>query len=75
MTLSARILDRFAMTSSVMPSAKYASAEDLAAEKRRELRLRAAGYTVVRLLWSDLDRPTRVRGLVEAALQADRAAR
>jgi very-short-patch-repair endonuclease len=55
--------------------AKYGSAEDLAAEKRRELRLRAAGYTVVRLLWSDLDRPARVRGLVEAALRADRAAR
>lgn len=53
---------------------KYASAEELAAEKRRELRLRSAGYTVVRLLWSDLDRPARVRALVEAALQADRSA-
>ncbi|MGD8199574.1 hypothetical protein ACQE98_02805 [Ornithinimicrobium sp. W1679] len=53
---------------------KYASAEELAAEKRRELRLRAAGYTVVRLLWSDLDRPAKVRALVDAALQADLSA-
>ena len=53
---------------------KYATAEELAAEKRRELRLRAAGYTVVRLLWSDLDRPEKVRALIEAALQSDRSA-
>ncbi|ANS78966.1 hypothetical protein SGUI_1570 [Serinicoccus hydrothermalis] len=47
---------------------KYATAEDLAAEKRRELGLRRAGYVVVRLVWSDLRHPGRVRALVEAAL-------
>ncbi|MDT0214568.1 hypothetical protein Q9R29_11790 [Rothia sp. ARF10] len=40
-------------------------------EKRREDRLRAAGYRVVRVTWRDLDRPealtARVRGLLAAA--------
>lgn len=47
---------------------KYATAEDLAAEKRRELGLRRAGYVVVRLVWADLSHPGRVRALVDAAL-------
>lgn len=41
--------------------------EALAAEKRREDRLRAAGYEVVRLTWADLDRPDRVARLVREA--------
>ncbi|MFK5688543.1 hypothetical protein ACI3EY_02660 [Ornithinimicrobium sp. LYQ92] len=51
---------------------KYASPEDLVAEKRRELRLRRAGYTVVRLVWADLDHPGRIRAMVEAALASER---
>lgn len=51
---------------------KYASADDHAAEKRRELRLQREGYTVVRLVWADLEQPARVRALIEAALEADR---
>lgn len=50
---------------------KYAAAdgrEALAREKRREDRLRAAGYEVVRLTWADLDDPERVSRLVRAAL-------
>jgi very-short-patch-repair endonuclease len=39
----------------------------LAEEKRREDRLRAAGYEVVRLTWRDLRDPGRVAGLLEAA--------
>ena len=42
-------------------------------EKAREDRLRAQGYEVVRLVWSDLASPERVRSLVEAAIRrADR---
>lgn len=51
---------------------KYASVDDLVAEKRRELRLRRAGYTVVRLVWADLDRPGRIRVMIEAALASER---
>lgn len=51
---------------------KYTSPEHLRAEKRRETRLVRAGYRVVRLLWSDLDRPDRVRRLIEEALAASR---
>lgn len=51
---------------------KYASHEDLVAEKRREMRLRRAGYVVVRLVWSDLGRPDRVRALIEGARAAAR---
>lgn len=40
----------------------------LAAEKRREDRLRALGFVVVRLTWSDLDRPERVAVLMRHAL-------
>lgn len=53
---------------------KYVTQADLAAEKRRELSLLRAGYTVVRIVWSDLDNPTRVRALLEDALAADRRA-
>jgi very-short-patch-repair endonuclease len=53
---------------------KYEGAEGreaLAREKRREDRLRAAGYEVVRLTWADLARPDRVARLVrEAAARA-----
>lgn len=56
---------------------KYADAEGraaLVAEKRREDRLRALGYEVVRLTWSDLTDPARVARLLrEARWRADRA--
>jgi hypothetical protein len=39
----------------------------LAREKRREDRLRAMGYEVVRLVWSDLADPQRVWRLIRAA--------
>lgn len=42
--------------------------EALAAEKRREDRLRARGFVVVRLTWADLDRPERVASLMRHAL-------
>ena len=50
---------------------KYEGAEGrraLAAEKRREDRLRARGFAVVRLTWADLDRPDRVAALMRHAL-------
>lgn len=53
---------------------KYTSPETLINEKRRELQLQRAGYVVVRLVWADLAQPARVRGLVEAAIAADRRA-
>lgn len=40
----------------------------LAAEKAREDRLRAAGYAVVRLVWTDLDQPERVLAMVQQAM-------
>lgn len=46
---------------------KYAGADGrgaLVSEKRREDALRALGYRVVRLTWSDLRRPERVRALL-----------
>ena len=49
---------------------KYAGAdgrEALAREKTREDRLRALGFEVVRLTWSDLDRPEQVAQLVRKA--------
>lgn len=45
---------------------KYASHDDLVREKQREDRLRALGYTVVRLTWSDLANPAGVRAKVLA---------
>lgn len=41
--------------------------EALAAEKRREDRLRAAGYEVVRLTWADLQAPSRLALLLRQA--------
>lgn len=49
---------------------KYAGADGrraLAREKHREDRLRALGYEVVRLVWSDLSHPERVWRLVQSA--------
>lgn len=49
---------------------KYEAADGraaLAPEKRREDRLRAAGYEVVRLTWADLDRPERIAMLIRQA--------
>lgn len=42
-------------------------AQALAAEKRREDRIRALGYGVVRLVWGDLFHPSRVREAIERA--------
>lgn len=53
---------------------KYGSAQDLWEEKRREDRIRALGWEVVRLTWADLQHPQRVRALVEAALARAAAA-
>lgn len=47
---------------------KYGGHEDLVAEKRRELRLQREGYVVVRLVWSDLAHPERIRSLIQSAL-------
>jgi len=50
---------------------KYAGADGrqaLAAEKRREDRLRAAGYQVVRLTWADLHHPDRVARAIRQAM-------
>lgn len=52
---------------------KYAGVEGgvaLAAEKRREDRLRALGYAVVRLTWADLAKPQRVAAMLRRALAA-----
>lgn len=48
---------------------KYESKEDLLAEKRREDDLRRRGYLMVRIMWSDLARPERVRELIEEKLR------
>ncbi|MFC7489624.1 MULTISPECIES: type IV toxin-antitoxin system AbiEi family antitoxin domain-containing protein [unclassified Knoellia] len=40
----------------------------LAAEKRREDRLRSMGFVVVRLVWSDLEHPERVAALMNRAV-------
>lgn len=55
---------------------KYADAgvESLVREKRREDRLRRLGWTVIRFVWSDLDRPRMILALVRAAIAQDRAA-
>lgn len=47
---------------------KYASAEDLAAEKIREDSLRAEGFIVVRVVWSELFDETAVAAKIRAAL-------
>ncbi|GAA5164774.1 DUF559 domain-containing protein [Ornithinimicrobium tianjinense] len=50
---------------------KYTDREALLLEKRREMGLQRAGYTVVRLVWADLSSPAKVRAMLEAALAAD----
>ncbi|WP_051510434.1 type IV toxin-antitoxin system AbiEi family antitoxin domain-containing protein [Intrasporangium oryzae] len=47
---------------------KYANPRDLFEEKQREDALRRAGWTVVRLVWADLDHPDRVRARVLDAI-------
>lgn len=47
---------------------KYGDNADLVQEKRREDRLRALGYEVVRITWSDLSRPDRVIADINRAL-------
>lgn len=50
---------------------KYAGAdgkEQLAKEKEREDRLRALGWTIVRIVWNDLVNVRRIRSLVDAAI-------
>lgn len=48
--------------------AKYQSRDDLVAEKRREDRLRALGFTVVRWTWDDIvSRPGEVAARIRAA--------
>lgn len=50
---------------------KYEGADGkaaLAKEKRREDRMRALGFVVVRLTWADLDRPERVAQLLQRAV-------
>lgn len=54
---------------------KYTDAEVLRAEKRREQALRRAGWTVLRLTWSDLQDAVAIRRLVEAAIADDRRRR
>jgi very-short-patch-repair endonuclease len=52
---------------------KYAGSQGpaaLAAEKRREDRLRALGYAVVRLTWADLANPDRAAAMLRRALAA-----
>lgn len=44
-----------------------ANRQALVREKARENRLRSLGFEVVRLVWSDLHHPERVRALLEAA--------
>lgn len=51
---------------------KYGSPADLMAEKRREDRLRALGYEVVRVTWDDLAHPERVVGRIRAAMARGR---
>lgn len=47
---------------------KYEDRRVVIAEKRREDELRRRGYVIVRLMWSDVHDPVRVRRLVEEAL-------
>lgn len=46
---------------------KYEAQAQWVAEKRRELRLRALGYRVVRFMWDDLADPDKVRHLLAVA--------
>ena len=53
---------------------KYASSADLVNEKRREDRIRALGYTVVRMTRADLRHPERVVAEVRRAVMRSRSA-
>ncbi len=54
---------------------KYDTGTALVGEKRREDRLRALGFEVVRIIWADLDRPECVlQEVVRAIARARRAA-
>jgi hypothetical protein len=48
---------------------KYGSSGVLWDEKQREDRIRSLGYEVVRLTWTDLKNPERVRTLIDAAIR------
>lgn len=50
-------------------------ADALIKEKRREDRLRALGYIVLRFTWSDLESPRMVLAAVRAAIARDRGLR
>lgn len=54
---------------------KYETRQDLVLEKRREDRLRALGYEVVRLTWADLARPDLVVAKVQAGIRRASARR
>jgi very-short-patch-repair endonuclease len=54
-------LDRWKVLVEFDGAMKYSSPDTLLAEKDREDRIRALGYEVVRLRWSDLARPHLVR--------------
>lgn len=47
--------------------AKYATTQDLRAEKIREDRLRELGYEVVRIVWAELTRPAELHPRITAA--------
>ena len=53
-------------------AAKYATREDVVAEKLREDRLRELGYEVVRITWADLADPASVVRRIEAAVRRSR---
>ena len=53
---------------------KYGSSDDLIAEKRREDRLRALGFIVVRVTWADLRRPDHLVAEVRRAVARSRPA-
>jgi very-short-patch-repair endonuclease len=53
---------------------KYGSSDDLIAEKRREDRLRALGFIVVRVTWADLRRPDHIVAEVRRAVARSRPA-
>ena len=54
---------------------KYQEPVNLFEEKRREDELRRMGYVVVRLTWSDLNRPGEIRRRIDAAIRLSKVAR
>lgn len=61
-------LDRWRVLIEFDGTGKYTGPDSLLAEKDREDRIRALGYEVVRLRWSDLARPHLVRQKLLAAI-------